>query len=90
MPAYDPTVSGGGLVNHAQGGLSFSLPRTHSDRQYQITWGSKGFWCELCALEKKGDPAEVGSPRLGTYWVGDTLPTQPPAIQHMINHVNEV
>lgn len=89
MPAYDPTVAGGGMVNHDQGGLSFGLPGYQSKRQYQITWGSKGFWCELCALEKKGSPAEVGSTQLGTYWVGDDTPTQPPAIQHMIDHVNE-
>lgn len=89
MPAYDPTVPGGGITIPEQGRLKFSLPKTHTDRQYQITWGTRGYWCELCSLENKGQPVEIGSQRAGQYWVAEGSPTQQPAIDHMIGHVNE-
>lgn len=73
------------MPDQEKGLLKFSL--NHSE--YAVTWGSKAIWCELCELEKKGDPAEVGSTTLGVYWVRDGDPVHKRAIDHMIEHVNE-
>lgn len=89
MPAYDPFIVGGGMTISEQGGLAFTLPNTKTDRKYQITWGTRGYWCELCGLENKGAPVEIGSQRPGIYWVTEGTPSKQPAIDHMIAHLNE-
>lgn len=85
MPAYDPHAVGGGIPSNVGGSMCFSLFK----KQYEITWGSKGIWCELCALEEKGDPVEVGSTGLGSFWVPAGRSTKEVAIEHLAKHIEE-